>query len=282
MAFTSDRDGNAEIYVMNADGSGQTRVTYNPGGSTTPAWSPDGRLIAFTFAPRFDTANLSLEDLKRLSFSEIYVIRVDGTARRNLTNHPAEDSSPTWSPNGAEIAFVSYREGTYGVRELDIWVMNANGSEQRRLGGSSPASLKSTLDDADPSWSPDGQRIAFTCSFKICVMNANGSAPRQLTGGSLEGNPAWSPDSRQITFTSHRDGNAEIYMMNGDGSQPRNLTNHSADDQHPTWSPDGRLIAFASNRDGNWEIYIMNADGSNPRNVTRHPANETEPAWSFQ
>ena len=266
IAFSSNRDGNYEIYVMNADGSAQTRLT------TTDAytydddakWSPDGEKIAYT------RAFLGL-------LGDIYVMNADGTGQTRLTNNVVPDHVPTWSPDGQKIAFHSTRDGN-----ADIYVMNADGTGQTRLTNDDALDLR-------PDWSPDGQKIAFMSgifTFDIYVMNADGSGRTRLTNTYPAGDahPAWSPDGQKIAFTSYRDaGNQDIYVMNADGSGLNRLTNNPMADFRPAWSPDGQKIAFTSNRDDgsglNYEIYVMNADGSEQTRVTNHSAADTSPAW---
>ena len=126
IVFVSDRDGNWEIYVMNADGSGRTNLTNNPAADYDSTWSPDGTKIAF------------ISD--RDGNWEIYVMNADGSGQTRLTNNPANDHGPTWSPDGAMIAFVSDRDGN-----KEIYIMNADGSGQMRL--TNNASI-----DMYPSW----------------------------------------------------------------------------------------------------------------------------------
>jgi len=156
--------------------------------------------------------------------------------------------------------------------------MAADGSGLMRL-------TNNTTTDEQPSWSPDGERIAFSSrpdgNFEIYVMNADGSAQTRLTDDPAQDEqPSWSPDGRQIAFRSDRDGNAEIYVMGADGSAPTRVTNNPAFDSDPSWSPDGRRIAFRSDRDGNAEIYVMGADGSAPTRLTSNPAGDGDPSWS--
>ena len=257
-----------QIYVMNTDGSGQTRLTNDPEGSRHPSWSPGGHRIAFT--SNQGGAN-----------SEIHVMNADGSDQTRLTYNSVRDRHPSWSPDGHRIAFESDRDGN-----TEIYVMNADGSGQTRL-TYNPASS-----DYHPSWSPDGSRIAFASNQggrpEIYVMNADGSSRTRLTyNPAYDDEPSWSPDGRRIAFSSNRDGwnparhswNYEIYVMNADGSGQTRLTYSLATDQHPSWSPDGRRIAFSSNRDRwNYEIYVMNADGPGWTRPTY--GGGEDPSWS--
>jgi Tol biopolymer transport system component len=258
IAFTSGRDGNWEIYVMNADGSSQTNLTNNPALDSGAAWSPDGSRIAF-YSDRDGNY-------------EIYVMNADGSGQTRLTNNPAVDNIPAWSPDGSKIAFYSGRDGNW-----EIYVMNADGSGQTNL-TNNPAG------DYWAAWSPDGSKIAFTSlrdgNWEIYVMNADGTGQINLTNNpASDDTPAWSSDGSKIAFTSYRDGNGEIYVMNADGTGQTNLTNNPALDLRPDWSLDGSKIAFDSDRDGNEEIYVMNADGTGQINLTNNPAFDFSPDW---
>ena len=258
ISFVSARDGNYNIYVMDADGNNARRLSYYSSNERFPKWSPDRKKIAFTS--------------DRDGNFEIYVMNSDGSNIKRLTKNSADDLEPAWSPDGTKIAFASDRDGNF-----EIYVMNSDGSDIKRL-------TKNSADELEPAWSPDGTKIAFASNrdgnFEIYVMNANGGNQVNLTDNHLwDSIPAWSPDGTKIAFASDRDGDFEIYVMNANGSNKVNLTKNSKWDSMPAWSPDGIGIAFTSNRDGNFEIYVMNAYGSDIQRLTNNSAEDFDPAW---
>jgi len=307
LAFSSNRDGKSEIYVMNADGSDLKRLTNNLADDHGPIWSPDGSKILF--------------DTERDGNKEVYVMTADGGNQTRLTRNNATDSATSWSPDGSQIAFASNRDTT-NPYNFDIYLMNADGSNVRRI-------VDDPEFDAEPKWSPDGKKIIFvtgrTGNFDIYEANIDGTEQRNLTADynkndgaaswSLDGNsiafvrniqgkeqiflisddgsnlyrvtnntsnnghPALSPDGSKLAFESDRDGNFEIFVMSVDGELSQ-LTDDPADDLYPEWSPDGSKIAFSSNRAGMQHIFVMNADGSLPTQITNAKADDTEPAWS--
>jgi Tol biopolymer transport system component len=315
IAFTSDVKGgqwNGGLYVANADGSGKRTLSLSA--QQTPAWSPDGRRIAFTngrdlgpvnddggvyvvnadgsdehelsagSAPSWSPDGRKIAFLETLGAGEISVMNADGSGQRRLTHNNARDLAPVWSPDGRKIAFRSTRDGNW-----EIYVMNADGSGQHRL-------TRNTTYDGDAAWSPDGERIAFVSNWHIWVTNADGSGQQRLTQQSgRDHGPSWSRDGRRIVFERRlgrvRQGTCrncgrtsayEVRVMNADGSQQRRLVRErmprfSGLDSHgaePQWSPDGRTIAFRTAREGNWEIYVMNTDGSGQRNLSRNPTED--------
>jgi Tol biopolymer transport system component len=263
IAFVSSRDGNSEIYVMNADGSGQTRLTNNAASDFAPAWSPDGAKIVF----------VSTRD----GNSEIYVMNADGSGQTRLTTVSESDAAPAWSPDGTKIAFTSYRSDNQG----DIYVMNADGSAQANLTNHSGL-------DVDPAWSPDGAKIAFITirtPSGIYTMNSDGSNPSLLVNTPrIEFSPAWSPDGTKIAFTSFNISGTlygEVYTVNADGSGLSNLTNNPLSDTDPSWASDGARIVYGSgpNTFGGGYIYVMNADGTQAQRLTNNSAKDSDPAW---
>ena len=271
IAFVSDRDGNREIYAVNADGSSLTRLTDNQGSDDSPSWSPDGRRIAFVSDRDGD--------------SDIYVVNADGSSLTRLTDSQGWEDSLSWSPDGQRIAFVS---GSYHA-DRKIYVVNADGSSLTRLIDNQGSAFSYF-----PSWSPDGRRIAFMShrvleGFELYVINADGSDPIRLTDKPrIERQHAWSPDGRRIAFTYPRyriigwadDETGDIYVVNADGSGLTDLTKSQGWNSSPSWSPDGGRIAFMSDRDKNWGIYVMNADGSEPARLTKNLSGGYSLSWS--
>ncbi len=274
IAFASDRDGNLEIYVINADGSGLTRLTESPGTDTLPRWSPDGKRIAF----------VSLRD----SNAEIYIMNADGTDQTRLTRDPTDDffgvlgiAPDPWSPDGQSIAFQRgslFQED--GAPILDIHVMNADGSLQLRLTQGDPALFS--------GWSPDGKKIIFLTGGlegpEVYVMNADGSGQTRLTenlpADHVPGFPVWSPNGKDIAFMAEREGQDVIHIMKADGSGQTALTTGACDGLLGlSWSPDGQLIAFTRGCDfEEVEVWVMKADGSSPTRIAEAPA--FFPAWA--
>ena len=273
IAFSSDRAGNFEIYVMDVDGKNRRRLTNNRHDDWDPSWSPDGKRIAFTSSGKVLNVVQAHPLFVEGGPPQIYVMEADGGNQRRLTNSGFAEWYPSWSPDGKRIAFTS--SGAMDTAGWYIYVVDADGQNEQRL-----------TDQGGwyPSWSPDSQRIAFVSSRnafgnQIYVMDADGSNQQRLTdqGG---WHPSWSPDGEHIAFVSHRDENWEIYVMDADGKNQRRLTRTPAHDWHPSWLPDGERIAFVSHRDGNYEIYTMNLKGVRQiRRLTKNFHDDTDPAW---
>jgi Tol biopolymer transport system component len=223
-----------------------------------------------------------------------------GTESDSASPALAARSSAAGGKTESKIAFIREPEGGYaGV----LWVMNPDGSGQRRLAPAHPSMRwspdgqklvfdnlyvmyadgsgrrKLTPDNGrEPVWSPDGRRIAYLSNGNgVRVVNADGSGLRRLTRDGGNGSaPAWSPDGQQIAFVRRRDSGFELYAMSADGSGQRRLTRNAWRDSDPVWSPDGRQIAFVSN----WQVWVMNAGGGGQRRLTHNGARNFAPRWS--
>lgn len=261
--FSKLRGTDKEIWIMDYDGENAERITFNGGINKFPEWSDDNRYFTYTSKP--DSANqwtIKIQEIngeareivmggsyasspafapggKRIAFSantpeskdaDIFVANVDGTGIRNLTFSPGIDTSPTWSPAGNKIAFISDRSGT-----PQVWIMDADGSNLRRLveeGGHCDS----------PDWSPDGRFILYSWQaprqWKHDVYLAEVATGKlyQLTRDFGAGeNPHWSPDGRHITFQGTRSGTKQIFIMNADGKNLKQITAYGINES-PAWN----------------------------------------------
>ena len=261
IVFESSRDGNLEIYRMNADGSGVGRMTQNAAADTMPSISPDGLRVAFT----------SNRDGNR----EIYVMSINSANLTRLTMNTATDEQPAWSPDGTKIAYTSTVTGN-----SDIFVMNADGTGKVNV-------TNNPAQDTGATWSPDGAQLAFSSTRagnpEIYRANANGSGtPTRLTNSNrTDSDPDWSPNGTKIAFYSDRGSKASVWTINvSDGSSPTNLTRATVLDSDPSWSPNGTRIAFTRDAGGgSTNVWSANADGTGQVNLTGIGGHNAFPDW---
>jgi TolB protein len=264
IAFISNRDGNWELYMMDYDGYNQTRLTYNETQDYMPAWSADGRKIAYT-AYRGGEAALWLYSI------------YEGT--RTLIFDRGTSFSPSFSPDGKKLAFSTTEEDgntqIYVARLSDTDPVKV--TEVRKL-------TFTKANDLAPSWSPTSRQIAFTSdrsgSPQIYVMDAEGSNIERVSfGGSYFDGPAWSPTGDMIVYVSRVNNIFDIYVLNLKTNRVIKLTESNARNESPTWAPDSRHIVFASNLSGTVQLWSIDTDGTNLRRLTSTGENIL-PEWS--
>lgn len=273
IAFESERDGNSEVYLVDASGRNLKNLTGDPAYDGTPAFSPDGSSIAFTS--------------DRSGNPEVYVMGVDGSDPAAVTSGGGYNVVPSFSPDGLNILFSSNRTYRIEVEDGAVEVPDTTKLWEVHLESGATRRLTSSLGlDMYGSYSPDGKQVAFMTvrdgNPEIYILTADARELNVTNNPTLDMVPDWSPDGKKILFMSDREGgNKEIYVfdLGGDGSVI-NLTNHPANDTDPAWSPDGSMIAFVSDRDGNVDVYVMHADGTGVRRVTENPADDIHPVWN--
>ena len=263
IAFSSTRDGDSEIYVMEIDGSNHVRLTINPARDYDPSWSADGDRIAFV-----SNRNRGIE--------QIFVMDADGGNVMRLTKEAAHQQ-PAWSPKAERIAYVRNQGGR------QVWVMDADGGNQRRLTQMGKNSL--------PTWSPDGKRIAFLSTrdgrSRIYVMDENGENQESPTQEMVpKGAPSWSPDGQWIAYSATDEAHIiQIYAVRVVGvPHLEKLTRDGPYKLQPAWSPDGNTIAYTSwvfnlKRDQK-TIHLMTSEGKHLKQLSEHHrGNDTDPDW---
>ncbi len=261
IAWTSDQNGDYDIWVKGLDGSNIRHVTSSSDTEASPDFSPDGEMIVFNGGA---------------GAPDIYWVPSDGSAAPTQIqgSSSSADVTPTWSPDGSQVAWASLG-GTVNL----VYATPPNGS---------PSLLHDTPgDESYPDWETlynGNEGVAFQeqdgTGFNLLLLDRTTGAVTDYGQGI---HPEISPDGRKLAFSSDRDGNYEIYVLDLTvaGATPVRLTTATGEDVGPSWSPDGSSIAFTSHRDGNAEIYIMTATGAQQTNFTNRPVDDFEPSWGI-
>jgi TolB protein len=269
LTFMSTRDGNFEIYSMDAKGDSVKNLSCNKATDYSFGYTPDGKLVFYS---------------NREGNDEVYLQDADGKKVTNLTNNPAADRIAAVSPDGKRIAFSSNRDN----KTSELYVMDVDGKNVTRL------TNNDNFEDA-PYWSPDGTKIIFSKDIKpvndtaphvtsngeIFSMNADGSTVLRLTNRpGFDGGPQFSPDGSKIAFYGKdENGNYEIFIMNADGSNVTNLTEDEMEDYSPSWSPDGKWIAYTKGNSKNYDVWVIHIETKIKYRLTTQPKRDESPFW---
>ncbi|MDP6065348.1 MAG: hypothetical protein QGI49_11275 [SAR202 cluster bacterium] len=304
IAFSSDRDGNREVYTVDPATGDERNLTHSKGDEFAPTLSPDGKLVAFLSSSGEDVGIEVIEasgevltrqpistepgrygsqqwapDSNRLAviFAEIgvrqggvYIVGIESKPFLRLTKIRADEVSD-WSPDGKKVVF-SVKQG----ENQGVYTRNPDGVNEIQV---------TETPDYAPIWSPDSERFAFISvrdgNPEIYVMNVDGTAQRRLTETDApEYDLSWSPKGKFLLFVSGIGSDAEIYKMDIDSAGQQRLTKNKVRDNQPVWSPNGKQIAFVSYLDGNGEIFLMGSDGGEQTRLTNNAGDDISPSWS--
>ncbi len=268
IAFTSNRDGNREIYLMDAQGSQLQNISQHPAMEYGNSWSPDASSIA-TYSNRDGN-------------TEIYLLNLEGDSALRLTNDPGEDVLPAISPDGKKIAFMSNRN----QQSRSLFLMKIDGSEIRAL-------TNNDFYEESPSWSPEGNSLLFTRQIRHegdSTHAANGEiftldlstkiATRVSYKEGYDSGAVYDPKGQKIAFYGPGEQSFDIFTMNRDGSEIKNITKDTLDAYSPSWSPDGQWIAYTAGAENNYDIYILHLSTGERRQLTKTSIRNEHPSWA--
>lgn len=259
IAFVVKQARSSEIYTINFDGSGLTKVTNFGSTTLSPRWSPDGGTIGF----------VSYRD----GNADLYFRRLHDYSTRKVSEFRGLNLLGGWSSDGQKLLLTLSKDGNEEIYQLDL-----AGGQLKRL-------THEFSIDVSPVWSPDGTRIAFVSnrsgSPQIFVMDSDGARVRRLTfEGAYNTSPAWSPDGSRIAYEGLKNGRFKIFTISEDGGGMTQISPDTGDNESPSWSPDGRHLAFSQRGNGAGKIAVMNANGTNIRVLYENPFGCISPAWS--
>lgn len=272
LLFMSARTGNAEVYVLRAGGVEWTNLTNHESVDNWPVWSPDGRRIAF--------------QSRRAGNLDVWVMDADGSGPVRLTTHDEPDYLPSWSPDGRSILFTSWRRDSADTaRAPHVYVMNADGTDQRRL------VAQSLNTSSGATWSPDGSAIAYTrkpgeLGADLFVADRDGRNERRLTNDHARnvynGSPEFSPDGRWIAFYSDDTTHSALHVIGVDGRNRRTVL-ATGQNWYPRWSPDSKWLVYTAEvegQKGNIDLFAIPVSGrARPVRLVGGPKREQEGSW---
>jgi TolB protein len=260
ICFSAGETGNKEIYIADYDGANAHKATNHGSISISPAFSPDGRKIAY----------LSYKD--RYPF--LYVLDLKTGASQALSRQVGLNAAPAWSPDGRSLAIILSKDGN-----PEVYLINADGTGLRRL-------TNERAVDSSPVFSPDGSQIAFVSERagtpQVFVMDTSGGNVRRLSyQGGKSYDPAWSPDGKSIAYVVDKEGEGfEIYVLGVESGSWRRLTNSPGSNESPSWAPNSRHVVFASSRGAGWKLWMLNVATSEERPVPHLSSMNCQgPSW---
>lgn len=275
VVVASDKAGSGfkEIYVMDWDGTGTEKITNHKSIALSPAWSPDGKKVAYTaFVQRTKT---------RTRNADMFIYELLTGKRWLVSYRQGLNSGASFAPNNEHLYLTISQSST-----PDIYKMTFDGTLLGRITNGPHGAM-----NVEPVVSPDGKKIAFSSDRSgqpmIYTMNLDGSNAKRITfAGKYNATPAWSPDGKRLAFSGWSDDHFDVFTMTAEGTDMIRITSAKkpngkwAQNEDPTYSPDGRLLMYTSNRTGTNQIYISNLDGSDERRITADNANYFKPKWS--
>jgi len=258
IAFVSNGTGAKEIFLCDFDGHNPRQWTRHGSISLFPAWSTDGKWIAYTSYAK--------------GKPDLFIRHVE-EKRGVVVSREGINTSPDWVPGQFALAATLSFSG-----DPEIYLLTGSGKIIKRI-------TKKWGIDESPAWSPDGRKLAFVSNRsgtpQIFVQEMETGRVERLTfQGRYNTQPSWSPKGDKIAYTAMENGEINICVVDMDGSAPVQLTSNAGDNESASWAPDGSLIAFSSTREGKSRIYVMTAYGTDQRRLLSLPGEQSSPAWS--
>ena len=258
--------GTEAIWLLPGDGAPGTSIPTTKGtADRDPAWSPDGRSLAFVS--------------NRHGGWRLYVADENGANARLLVRQEDEAKSPRWSPDGSAIAYLSRADGVSG---FDLWVTPADGSTDPKQLTLLP------FDEEDPRWSPDGDRIAVSLGGGrhrnrrvgiVAVQSGEISEPVPDDWEADSFGARWSPDGKKLAFVADQPGQKTVYLLSIPGGSPERLLTSTYELTEPDFSPDGRFLAYLENRDGDTKLWIHDFETGRQRTLSLRNGSHASPVW---